>query len=164
MSSEDADADENTDIRADAKMQKKREIDQLSLELLSNSSHYKKYLAKSDPAESTGNSARLFKNKERVQTMLTDLLDDYDGLTTFSMTGNGEIQRKFKACVDKILDFLEWTNYKNSPEHNAAYADTMFDPRLDTIFEPRFESRAESRSESIPATKSFWGKKVNKYS
>lgn len=159
MSSEDAD----TDLRADAKMQKKREIDQLSLELLSNSSHYKKYLAKSDPVESTGNSARLFKNKERVQTMLTDLLDDYDGLTTFSMTGNGEIQRKFKACVDKILDFLEWTNYKNSPEQNAAYADTMFDPMFESRSESRSDTMFDSRSESMPATKSFWGKKVNKY-
>lgn len=142
--------DVEDDLRTDAKMQKKREIDQLSLELLSNSSHYKKYLAKSEPSDESS-STRLLKNKERVQSMLTELLDDYDGLTTFSMTGNGEIQRKFKICVDKILDFLEWTSYKDSHEepHYSEADDVMFGGCVS--------------DDHPPITKSFWGKKVNKY-
>lgn len=154
MSSEEVDAD--ADLLFDAKIQKKREIDQLSLELLSNSSHYKKYLAKTEPTESTESSARLFKHKDQVLTMLMDLLDDYDGLTTFSMTGNGEIQRKFKVCVDKILDFLEWTSYKNLPEEQ--FQNDHFPNEADTMFgNCAFDEQPH-------ITKSFWGKKVNKYS
>lgn len=100
------------------------DIDMLSLELLSNSAQYKKYLAKSDPhehAKRRGASARHQKHKERVMTMLMDLLEEYDDLGTFSTIGNSEIQRQFKSCVDKIIEFAEWTSYKDQDYGPSVY-------------------------------------------
>jgi molecular chaperone GrpE (heat shock protein) len=143
--------DLDSDILEEVKIQKRKEMDQLSLELLSNTSQYKKYLAKTDPHETAKRkeaSVRLKRNKERVVTMLLNLLDEYEDLTTFSTTGNTEIQRQFKTCVDKVLDFIEWTHYK--------HPDPGEDP--DTMFGPMIPSPV-----SNPA-KSFWGKTVTKYS
>jgi len=135
-------------------------MDKLSLELLSNTSQYKKYLAKTDPNETAKRneiSARLQRNKERVTTMLLNLLDEYEDLTTFSTTGNTEIQRQFKSCVDKILDFVEWTNYKQPLNQDA---DMMFECS-EPVLVP---GPAQSNVPMSNIAKSFWGKKVTKYS
>lgn len=149
-----ASKEEEPDILEEVKIQKRKEMDKLSLELLSNTSQYKKYLAKTDPNEMNKRnetSARLQRNKERVTSMLLNLLDEYEDLTTYSTTGNTEIQRQFKTCVDKILDFVEWTNYKQPLNQDS---DMMFD-------------YVGPEDKSVPVAnlaKSFWGKKVTKYS
>jgi sugar-specific transcriptional regulator TrmB len=147
-------ADVESDILEEVKIQKRREMDKLSLELLSNTSQYKKYLAKTDPNETAKRnetSVRLQRNKERVTSMLLNLLDEYEDLTTYSTTGNTEIQRQFKTCIDKIIDFVEWTNYKQPLNQDL---DMMFD-------------YTGPENKSVPVSnlaKSFWGKKVTKYS
>lgn len=154
---EEQEPDSNADILEEVKIQKRKEMDKLSLELLSNTSQYKKYLAKTDPNETAKRnetSVRLQRNKERVTSMLLNLLDEYEDLTTYSTTGNTEIQRQFKTCVDKILDFVEWTNYKQPLNQDP---DTMFD-----YMEP--EMGPEDNKPVANLAKSFWGKKVTKYS
>ena len=151
--------EDEPNISEEIKMQKRKEIDKLSLELLSNTSQYKKYLAKNDPNEyvqSRTTSTRLKKHKERVMTMLMDLLDEYDDLTTFSNTGNTEIQRQFKQCVDKILDFVEWTSYK----HTSGGEDD--DVLFGSIEEPKETPSAVHFGGITNTAKSFWGKKVTK--
>lgn len=176
-SSENADVVEDTEFQIN-KIEKRREIDLLSLELLSNSSQYKKYLAKIDPHEFSKrrlNSARLQKHKERVMTMLMDLLDEYNDLESFSSIGNSEIQKQFKSCVEKILDFTECTYYKDKSGNygsNANEDDMMFD-RFDADADtysyastkPPSKYSGKKYENDFPISdtaKSFWGKKVAK--
>jgi len=183
--------EDEPNISEEIKTQKRKEIDKLSLELLSNTSQYKKYLAKNDPNEyvqSRTTSTRLKKHKERVMTMLMDLLDEYDDLTddlridhlddqserhpriqsvlsgrdrftTFSNTGNTEIQRQFKQCVDKILDFVEWTSYKH--KSGGGGGDNDDDTLFGSIEEPK-ETPSAVHFGITNTAKSFWGKKVTK--
>lgn len=131
--------------------QKRRELDRLSLELLSNTTHYKKYLAKIDPEAQTRSKSdviRLSKNRGKVDELLTELLDDYGDLGTASNVANTNIQRLFKECVDKLLQFVEWRDCMDTSEPDMLFEEPVEEPQFPT---------------SSP-TESFWGKRVNRRS
>jgi len=144
---------------------RQKEIDQLSLELLSNTTHYKKYLAKTDPESQTKTlqeTRRFQKHKSKVMEVVCDLMDDYEGLTTTSIVANTNIQSMFKECVGKIMQFIEWRD--------------CMEPDNDTLFSEEFMSTKDCRStkadeddadlplpyEPIEVTNSFWGKSITK--
>lgn len=135
---------------------KRIELDQLSLELLSNTTYYKKYLAKTDPETKTRKlreMGRFNKHKTKVMELFSELLDDYEELGTNSMIANTNIQRLFKECVEKTMQFIEWR-------------DCMEVDDGETLFEHVEESESEvpSQGESSAAAESssFWGKPIHK--
>ena len=90
---------------------KRKELDRLSLELLSNTTHYKKYLAKNAPESKTRKlqeMRRFSKHKSKVMDLFIELLEDYDDLGTVSNVANTNIQHLFKECVEKTMQFIEW--------------------------------------------------------
>lgn len=135
---------------------KRKELDRLSLELLSNTTHYKKYLAKTDP-ESKHRTLlemrRFGKHKSKLAELFLELLDDYEDLGTTSIVANTSIQRIFKECVEKAMQFIEWR-------------DCMEPGDDDTLFE-HVETEQEERDVfddelTKTQTSSFWGKPIHK--
>lgn len=129
---------------------KRKELDRLSLELLSNTTHYKKYLAKTDPEAKTRTlqeMRRFSKHKPKVTQLFLELLDDYEDLGTTSMTANTSIQRIFKECVDKTMQFIEWRDCMEPGDGETLFEDIQEE-----------EVAVELEKEST----SFWGKSIHK--
>jgi hypothetical protein len=131
---------------------KRKELDRLSLELLSNTTHYKKYLAKTDPDaknRTLQEMRRFSKHKSKVAELFLELLDDYEDLGTTSIVANTNIQRIFKECVEKTMQFIEWR-------------DCMEPGDDETLFEHMEEEGDAEEVEPKIESSSFWGKPVNK--
>jgi hypothetical protein len=131
----------------------RKEADRLSLELLSNTSHYKKYLAKNDPDTKQQNMRdiqRFHKHKSKIADLLSDLLDEYEDLGTVSVLANTDIQTIFKECVLKTMRFIEWRDCMDMAEEDG---DMMFQS-MDQSVDPLPELDTPSSS--------FWGKKIHK--
>ena len=131
---------------------RQKEIDRLSLELLSNTTHYKKYLAKTDPESKTRSlheTRRFQKHKSKVMDLLCELMDDYEDLTTSSVVANTNIQTVFRECVGKIMQFIEWRD--------------CMEPSDDTLFSDEYMvSEKDPPYEPIEVTNSFWGRSITK--
>jgi len=130
---------------------KRKELDRLSLELLSNTTHYKKYLAKIDPEAKTRTlqeMRRFSKHKAKVTEVFLELLDDYEDIGTISIVANTSIQRIFKECVEKTMQFIEWR-------------DCMEPGDGDTLFEHIEEDEVVLDIPEKEST-SFWGKSIHK--
>jgi len=130
---------------------KQRELDRLSLELLSNTSHYKKYLAKTDPDaknRTLQEMRRFSKHKTKVIDMFLELLEDYEELGTTSVIANTNIQHLFKECVEKTMQFIEWR-------------DCMEPGDGETLFE-HIEEDEPLEPEPMKESSSFWGKSIHK--
>lgn len=100
--------------------ERQREVDRLSLELLSNSKQYKKYIAKNHPEERlkrAEENLRFHKYKSRVGVLFMELLNEYDELGSTSLLVGTELQTMFKECVQKTIQHLEWTDYQNAASH-----------------------------------------------
>jgi hypothetical protein len=131
---------------------KRKELDRLSLELLSNTTHYKKYLAKTDPdakLRTLQDMRRFSKHKSKVADLLMELLEDYEDLGTTSIVANTNIQRIFKECVEKTMQFIEWR-------------DCMEPGDNETLFEHIDEPEPEEEIIEPRETASFWGKSIHK--
>jgi len=147
---EDEHVDTNETTLDEMRELKQQEINRLSLELLSNTTHYKKYLAKNDPAAIHRNARdvhRFHKHKSKIVDLFLDLLDDYEDLGTISNIANTDIQNIFKECVNKTMRFIEWRDSMDLGDD-----DTMFDniDKPEVVLEPP------------PTTHSFWGKPIYK--
>lgn len=131
---------------------KQRELDRLSLELLSNTNHYKKYLAKNDPESKPRKlqeMRRFGKHKTKVMELFSELLDDYEELGTTSIIANTNIQHLFKECVEKTMQFIEWR-------------DCMEPGDGETLFEHIEEYQEPVEPEPMKESSSFWGKSIHK--
>ena len=97
--------------------------DILTLELLMNKSHYKQYLAKTNPGEYRKNKEHYDKyklHKKEIKCLLKNMIDDYDS-SLFYDHGCTELQEIFTAFVKKsILHF-------DSLDVNNIDAENMFD-------------------------------------
>jgi len=97
--------------------ERQREVDRLSLELLSNSKQYKKYIAKNHPEEQlkcAEESRRFHKYKSRVGVFFMELLNEYEELDSTSFLVGTELRMMFKEFVQKTIQHLEWTDYENT--------------------------------------------------
>jgi hypothetical protein len=140
---------------------KRKELDRLSLELLSNTTHYKKYLAKSDP-ESKHRTLlemrRFGKHKSKLAELFLELLEDYEDLGTTSIVANTSIQRIFKECVEKAMQFIEWRDCMESGDD-----DTLFEHVDETAEDTDQDERDVFDDELLKQpTGSFWGKPIHK--
>lgn len=98
--------------------------DLLSLELLMNKSHYKQYLAKTNPSEhkkTQEHAAKYRKYKTKIAKLAQDYIKFYDSPAMYFNTGNSELQEIFTAFTKKAILHFE------SIEHNEDDADKLFD-------------------------------------
>jgi hypothetical protein len=141
--------------------EQQREVDRISLELLSNTKHYKKYIAKNRPEErlkQVANKNRFLKYKSRVAALFIELLDEYEDLEESSILVNFELQSIFKECVQKTIQHLEWS------EHNQNARSSEFEEDDDMMFASKHTSHNKRRSkQSIAADPfSYWGATIRK--
>ncbi len=141
--------------------EQQREVDRISLELLSNTKHYKKYIAKNRPEErlkQVANKNRFLKYKSRVAALFIELLDEYEDLEESSILVNFELQSIFKECVQKTIQHLEWS------EHNQNARSSEFEEDDDMMFSCKHTSHNKRRSkQSIAADPfSYWGATIRK--
>lgn len=133
--------------------ERQREVDSLSLELLSNTKHYKKYIAKNCPEtqlKRIDDSQRFLKYKSRIAALFIEMLDEYEN----DGDDSSELHTIFKEMVQKTIQHLEWTSY-NKTDKSAYDEDVMFPEP------PEFSMRKNHRTvETDPF--SFWGATIRK--
>ena len=163
---------EITDTEKDESFEKireerQREVDRLSLELLSNKKHYKKLIAKNCPEEQlkrVDESRRFSKYKSRIAALFIELLDEYenDGEEESSHNINPELRCLFKETVQKTMQHIEWTEYNrfdklcDFEDEDVMFANTGFS-------NPKFNVR-KKRHPSEDDPYSFWGATISKSS
>ena len=143
--------------------EQQREVDRISLELLSNTKHYKKYIAKNHPEErlkQVANKSRFLKYKSRVAALFIELLDEYEDLEESSTLVNIELQSMFKECVQKTIQHLEWS------EHNQTARSSEFEEDEDVMFASKpahtNKRRGKQSAASMADPFSYWGATIRK--
>ena len=141
--------------------EQQREVDRISLELLSNTKHYKKYITKNRPEErlkQMANKSRFLKYKSRVTALFIELLDEYEDLEESSTLVNIELQSMFKECVQKTIQHLEWS------EHNKNAGSSEFEEDEDVMFasKPTHNKRRNKMTPNIADPFSYWGATIRK--
>jgi hypothetical protein len=143
-----------------------REVDLLSLELLSNSKQYKRYISKNHPDEQLKNeeeTRRLTAYKPRVAGLFMELLEEY--LEPTSTIVNAELQSVFKECVRKMIQHIEWSECNQT---SASQEDDYCDPEEDMLFAHAYRpSKRKPVGKHADATTdpfSFWGATIRKSS
>lgn len=144
------DRDEETFQRI--RQERQREVDQISLELLSNTKHYKKHTAKN-----VKRSDLFLKYKSRIAAMFIEMLDEY-GEDDEDESTPSDLQSIFAEMVNKTIQHLEWKEYSRSD--NAANEfdddDMMF---ANTGFHnSNFRVRRTNKSDPY----SYWGATIRK--
>ena len=135
--------------------ERQREVDRLSLELLSNTKHYKKYIAKNHPEERikrADDTRRFLKYKSKIAALFIELLDEYEDSGETSSSVGQELHSVFKEYVQKTMQHLEWSEYNHSSDKS-----TEFYEDDDMMFAtPRKSKRSE-----YPY--SYWGATIRKH-
>jgi hypothetical protein len=145
--------------------ERQREVDLLSLELLSNSKNYKKYIAKKCPEEQMKRveyANRFLKYKSRIASLFIDLLDEYErddeDEEGYESSSTSEINSIFKEFVQKSIQHLEWTEYSNTENSNA----NEFDDEDIMFATTKKKSDAKKRRTYTEDPYSFWGATIRK--
>lgn len=140
-----------------------REVDRLSLELLSNTKHYKKYIAKNCPEEQLkriDESQRFLKYKSRIAALFIELLDEYENEDEPDCPVSPELHSMFKETVQKTIQHLEWSEYnKKSKEYEDDDEDMMFATVRKTR-KPQHKERRSLPKDGDPY--SYWGATIHK--
>ena len=157
--------DDKEDSFEKIREERQREVDLLSLELLSNKKHYKKLVAKDCPEEQlkrVDESRRFSKYKSRIAALFIELLDEYEneGEDESTQSISPELRSLFKETVQKTVQHLEWTEYNrfdklcDFEDDDVMFANTGFS-------KPKFNVR-KNRHPSEDDPYSFWGTTINK--
>ena len=157
--------------------ERQREVDRLSLELLSNTRHYKKFIAKNEPEtilKRADNMRRLLKYKSRIAAIFIDVLDDYERNSREDETTNdsvelstnisAELQSMFKECIHKTIQHLEWTEYNHSSDFETILGREKedFDDDDDMMFSTRTRKPRHRQSTDAADPYSYWGATIRK--
>lgn len=141
---------------------RQREVDRLSLELLSNTKHYKKYIAKNHPEERlkrADDTRRFLKYKSKIAALFIELLDEYEEVDETENRVGPELHSVFRECVQKTIQHLEWTEYNHKSEESN---DKYEVPDDDMMFAtPQFKQRTRTpKNSEYPY--SYWGATIRK--
>jgi hypothetical protein len=135
---------------------RQREVDLLSLELLSNAKQYKKYIEKNRPDElvrRTEETEKFMKYKTQIADLFLQFLDEYEEFGDIS-SSLSDIQRLFKKCVVKSIQHIEMKEYsEQTEEYNNVDDDMLFSH---VYGKPK-------RGEYNKDTFSYWGAKITKH-
>jgi hypothetical protein len=151
------------------KEENQREIDLLSLELLSNSKQYKRYISKNRPEEQLKleeDARRLSIYKPRVAGLFMELLEEYENPEPASLICNPELQLIFKECVNKMIQHIEWTdcNFSSRREKENEYGDGDDEDMLFShAYKPQ-ASKSKRRETEMADPFSYWGATIRKSS
>jgi len=143
--------------------ERQREVDRLSLELLSNTKHYKKYIAKNRPEEQLKRieeSQRFLKYKSRIAALFIEMLDGYENDDDSEYKVSPELHSMFNEMVQKTVQHLEWTEYNKKSGEFDDEEDMMF---VNTGFNrPKYNSRKPSKKPTMDDPYSYWGATIRK--
>lgn len=133
-----------------------QDIDKLTLELLTNKSQYKKYLAKTDPEKHRASQEyleKIEKYRYKIQSIFTQLLDDPDKQITH------EISQDFHTFVKTAIHHFEMKELERDAD---TYKHDKFVEDEDVLFGNCDERDELIEHDNPSTTKSFWGKPIIK--
>jgi hypothetical protein len=126
-------------------------IDKLTLELLMNKSHYKRYIANTDPtkhAEMVKHNALITKYKYKIMNITNDMLSD----PSKQITTN--VNEAFNGYVKTLIQYFQMKELENTSNERSDEDDVLFG-NMDEDVSQAVESETNDVIE--PVMKSFWG-------
>jgi len=127
-------------------------IDKLTLELLMNKSHYKRYIANTDPtkhAEMVKHNALITKYKYKIMNITNDMLSD----PSKQITTN--VNEEFNGYVKTLIQYFQMKELENKSNEHSDDEDVLFGNMAEDD-----GNAAESETNDMvvePVMKSFWG-------
>ena len=127
-------------------------IDKLTLELLMNKSHYKRYIANTDPtkhAEMVKHNALITKYKYKIMNLTNDMLSDPSKQITTS------VNEAFNGYVKTLIQYFQMKELENKSNEHSDDDDVLFGNMAEDV-----SQAAESETNDTvvePIMKSFWG-------
>ena len=127
-------------------------IDKLTLELLMNKSHYKRYIANADPtkhAEMVKHNALITKYKYKIMNITNDMLSD----PSKQITTN--VNEEFNGYVKTLIQYFQMKELENKSNEHSDDEDVLFGNMAEDD-----GNAAESETNDMvvePVMKSFWG-------
>jgi len=146
----DADVDVETDSTSGV-VNNNEMIDKLTLELLMNKSHYKRYIANADPtkhAEMVKHNALITKYKYKIMNITNEMLSD----PSKQITTN--VNDAFNGYLKTLIQYFQMKEFENKSNEHSDEDDVMFgsiDDEVCNTIEPEQNEMVE------PIMKSFWG-------
>ena len=127
-------------------------IDKVTLELLMNKSHYKRYIANADPtkhAEMVKHNALITKYKYKIMNLTNEMLSD----PSKQITTN--VNEEFNGYVKTLIQYFQMKEFENKSNEHSDDEDVLFGNMAE-------DDCATSESETNdmvvePIMKSFWG-------
>jgi hypothetical protein len=143
--------------------ERQREVDRLSLELLSNSKHYKKMTAKNsveDGIKKADNNRRILKYKSRVTAMFIELIDEYENTGEIATLVGTDLQYIFKECIQKMVQHLEWNEYNHNVDSAGFEEDEEDEDMMFSMASSHRNKRKTAPNKADPF--SYWGTTIRK--
>jgi hypothetical protein len=126
-------------------------IDKLTLELLMNKSHYKRYIANTDPtkhAEMVKHNALITKYKYKIMNITNDMLSDPSKQITTS------VNEAFNGYVKTLIQYFQMKELENKSNEHSDEDDVLFG----NMAEDAGNAAESEQNEPVePIMKSFWG-------
>ena len=126
-------------------------IDKLTLELLMNKSHYKRYIANADPtkhAEMVKHNSLITKYKYKMMNLTNEMLSN----PSKQITTN--VNDAFNGYVKTLIQYFQMKELENKSNEHSDDEDVLFGNMAEDDC-----ARAESEPNDVvePVMKSFWG-------
>ena len=126
-------------------------IDKVTLELLMNENHYKRYIANTDPtkhAEMVKHNALITKYKYKIMNLTNELLSD----PSKQITTN--VNEAFNGYVKTLIQYFQMKELENKSNEHSDEDDVLFG----SIDEEVCNAVESEQNETVePIMKSFWG-------
>ena len=127
-------------------------IDKVTLELLMNKNHYKRYIANTDPtkhAEMVKRNALITKYKYKIMNLTNELLSD----PSKQITTN--VNEAFNGYVKTLIQYFQMKEFENKSNEHSDEDDVMFG----SIDEDGSNAAESEKNDTVvePVMKSFWG-------
>ena len=126
-------------------------IDKVTLELLMNKSHYKRYIANTDPtkhAEMVKHNALITKYKYKIMNITNEMLSD----PSKQITTN--VNEEFNGYVKTLIQHFQMKELENTSNERADEEDVLFG----NMAEDDCATAESDTTDTVePIMKSFWG-------
>jgi hypothetical protein len=145
----DGDADETNN--ASVVTHNNEMIDKVTLELLMNKNHYKRYIANTDPtkhAEMVKHNALITKYKYKITNLTNEMLSD----PSKQITTN--VNEAFNGYIKTLIQYFQMKELENKSNEHSDDDDVLFG-NIDEDDCPAVET--EENDAVQPIMKSFWG-------
>ena len=147
------------------KEERQREVDLLSLELLSNTKQYRKYISRNCPEEKirrAEETCRFLRYKTRILKTFTKLLDEYEDEFANETTIPSELQEICERFIQKTIQNLEWNDWNKKADESSRYDEDEGDE--DMMFPEKSPTKKKKSVSNMQNGDpySFWGIKIKK--